>query len=178
VRPYGVNELDKKTRSRLKEQEKMSKLFTKSRRTEGKKQFKNRVEMNKQRAKIKKKNLEKKYYDFDFKPKINKKRINIYSRNMPSNVIKELEKKKELKLRKKIRQQQETGFGSGINVPYKPSNKNHKRKTVTEMKFLEFTDQSDLPEENNLFDMNEEVPVEFLNLAKHPLVNSHKPVNY
>ena len=164
---FEVTALDKKTRSRLKEHEKMSKLFTKSRRTEAKKHFKSRLEMNQQKAKIKKRQLEKKFYDFDFKPKTNKKRIDIYARNLPSKVIQELEKKKQLKLKKKIREQQETAFGSAFDAPFKPKNAPKKPK-VTEMKFLQFSEKSEEPSERNFFGADAEGLGESGKLAQPP----------
>jgi hypothetical protein len=168
VKTYDVNDLDKKTRSRLKEREKMSKLFTKSRRTEAKKQFKSRVEMNLQKQKLRKKKLEKKYYDYDFKPKTNKRRIDIYSRAMPLKVVKELEKKKELRLKKKIRQQQETAFGTKINSPFQPpqSENSSKKSSVHNMKFIHFVPEEELGLRKNIFDEDEVIPIEYLDMTK------------
>lgn len=133
----------------------MSKLFTKSRRNEAKKQFKTRMEFNLQKKKVKKKQLERKYYNLDFKPKTNRKRIDIYSRAMPSKVVRELEKKKELRMKKKIREQQETAFGSGVNVPFKPLQKKKNgvgKKKKPGMKFLHLTPLNGEPNGKNIFE--------------------------
>lgn len=66
----------------------MSKLFTKKRRVGAKEDFQMRVEMTLQKQKLKKKELIKKYYNYDFKPQINKKRININPKNLHKNVFK------------------------------------------------------------------------------------------
>lgn len=79
-------ELNNKKRNKMKEKEKMSRLFTRNRRKEAVEDFKTRMEMNKQKSKMKKAALEKKYYDFSFKPKTNHKRIKIYNKKLPRNV--------------------------------------------------------------------------------------------
>ena len=68
------------------ESAKMSKLFTKDRRVMAKADFDSRLELTLQKKRIKQKQLEKKFYDFDFKPKINKRRININPKSLHKNV--------------------------------------------------------------------------------------------
>ena len=101
-REVGANEIDRKTRNELMVEEQMSKLFTKKRRIEALSDFEMRLEMTLQKKKLKKKALEKKYYDFDFKPRTNKKRINIYSKTLPSSVVATLKKKKRESKHQKI----------------------------------------------------------------------------
>lgn len=74
-------------------EEKMSTLFTKQRRVNALKDFQARLEMTLQKKKLKKKELEKRFYDYDFKPKTNKKRINIYNNKVPAKVKNTLKKK-------------------------------------------------------------------------------------
>ena len=120
--------------------------------------------MNIQKQKIKKKKLEQKYYDYDFKPRTNKKRIDIYARTLPSNVIKELEKKKELRLKKKIRQQQEDAFGTSYNTPFNPpqTDPSSNKSSVHNMKFIHFVPEEELGMRKNIFDDDEVIPIEFL----------------
>ena len=87
VRPVEQNEVDRKTRNAMMVEEKMSKLFTKKRRVAALRDFGMRLEMTLQKKKLKKKNLEKKYYDYDFKPRTNKKRINIYKIKLPAKPV-------------------------------------------------------------------------------------------
>lgn len=75
--------INNKVRNRMMEKEKMSKTFTIDRRKEARHDFDSRMEFNLQKRKIKKKELEKKFYNYNFQPKINKKRINIYSSKAP-----------------------------------------------------------------------------------------------
>ena len=165
IQQFGVNQTDKKTRGKLKEREQMSKLFTKSRRKKAKKQFKSRLEMTLQKKKIKKRELEKKYYDYNFKPNTNKKRINIYSRTLPDNVIRELEKKKELKLKKKIREQQETAFGTAFCAPFQ-SNKHPVNRKTPPLKFMQFSPDDIYSSEKNIFDDADSIPLEYLDFQK------------
>lgn len=79
--PSGT--INNKIRNKMIEKEKMSKTFTTDRRKEARVDFDSRLEFNIQKRKIKKKQLEKKIYNYDFKPKINKNRINIYSSTAP-----------------------------------------------------------------------------------------------
>jgi hypothetical protein len=96
VRPVGANDMDRKTRNQLMIEEKMSTLFTKERRVEALKDFQSRLELTLQKKKLKKKELEKRFYGYDFKPKVNKKRIDIYKNNLPAKVVKTLKKKQRL----------------------------------------------------------------------------------
>ena len=82
------------------EREKMSKTFTMDRRKEARSDFDSRLEFNLQKSRIRKKELDKKIYAYDFKPKINKNRINIYSKKAP--VIAKVSRKP------KIRESRET----------------------------------------------------------------------
>ena len=59
-------------KNKMVEKEKMSKLFTRERRIKARADFDQRVKYNLAKSKLKKKELQKKYYDYDFKPKINK----------------------------------------------------------------------------------------------------------
>lgn len=59
-------------KNRMVEKEKMSKLFTKNRRIKARADFDQRVKYNLEKARVKKKELQKKYYNYDFTPKINK----------------------------------------------------------------------------------------------------------
>ena len=86
VKHGNTVQLNNKIRNKYKEKEKMSLLFTRDRRKEARQDFSHRMEMNKQKAKMKKKRLEMKYYDFSFKPKTNRKRIKIYNKKLPRNV--------------------------------------------------------------------------------------------
>jgi hypothetical protein len=88
VKRYKYNHLpsgtiNNKIRNKMIEKEKMSKTFTIDRRKEARTDFDSRLEFNIQKRKIKKKQLEKKIYNYDFKPKINKTRINIYNSTAP-----------------------------------------------------------------------------------------------
>jgi hypothetical protein len=74
------------------ESEKMSKTFTIDRRKEARQDFDSRMEFNLEKRKVKKKQLEKKFYNYNFKPKINKNRINIYSSKAPKVVVKKNKK--------------------------------------------------------------------------------------
>ena len=86
VKHGNTVQLNNKIRNKYKEKEKMSLLFTRDRRKEARQDFSHRMEMNKQKAKMKKKRLEMKYYDFSFKPKTNRNRIKIYNKKLPRNV--------------------------------------------------------------------------------------------
>lgn len=89
--PAGA--INNKVRNKMIERERMSKTFTMDRRKEARSDFDSRMEFNLQKRRIKKKQLEKKFYDYDFKPKINKNRINIYSKNAPKVTVKARRKK-------------------------------------------------------------------------------------
>lgn len=75
-------------RNKMIEQEKMSKLFTKDRRRQAKLDFMDRTQFNIEKQKLNKQRLQQKYYDFDFKPEINQRRINIYGTKLHKNVYK------------------------------------------------------------------------------------------
>jgi hypothetical protein len=80
--------LNNDTRNKMIENEKMSKLFTKERRKQAKNDFMDRTMFNLEKQKINKKKLKDKYYNYNFKPQINQKRINIYSKKLHKNVYK------------------------------------------------------------------------------------------
>ena len=80
--------LNNDTRNKMIESEKMSKLFTKDRRRQAKSDFMDRTMFNLEKQKINKKKLSDKYYNYNFKPQINHKRINIYSKKLHKNVYK------------------------------------------------------------------------------------------
>lgn len=79
-------ELPNERRNKMIEQEKMSKLFTKDRRQKAKIDFMDRTMFNLEKQKLNKQKLHKKYYDYDFRPEINHKRINIYAPKLHKNV--------------------------------------------------------------------------------------------
>lgn len=84
----STGNINNKIRNKFVEKEKMSHTFTKNRRVKAKGDFQRRLEFNSQKRKMKKRELEKKYYNYDFNPKINQKRININPKNLPSHVYK------------------------------------------------------------------------------------------
>ena len=85
-------------RNKMREKEKMSKLFTKERRKQAKSDFMDRTMFNLQKQKINKEKLKEKFYNYNFQPEINKKRIDIYSGNPHKNVYsKTFEKKREIR---------------------------------------------------------------------------------
>ena len=94
--------------------EKMSKLFTKKRRIDALSDFESRLELTLQKKKLKKKELEQKYYDFDFKPQTNKKRINIYSKKLPKKVVNTIKKKEKQSIMKKKRKSEEKALNETI----------------------------------------------------------------
>jgi hypothetical protein len=85
VRP---KEISNEKRNKMIESEKMSKLFTKDRRKKAKNDFMDRTVFNLEKQKMNKKRLQEKYYNYDFKPEINRKRINIYDKKLHKNVYK------------------------------------------------------------------------------------------
>lgn len=88
-------ELSNDKRNKMIEREKMSKLFTRDRRQKAKNDFMDRAMFNVEKQKLNKKKLQEKYYNYDFKPQINKNRINIYKGNNHKNVYtKTIEKQK------------------------------------------------------------------------------------
>ena len=91
--------MNNKKRNKFIESEKMSKLFTKKRRVLAKNDFQDRVQMNLIKQKLRKKELEKKYYDFSFKPQINKKKFK-GKRNKSKKIVKysqrDIDNKKEI----------------------------------------------------------------------------------
>ena len=91
------NILSNEKRNKMIENEKMSKLFTKDRRQKAKNDFIDRAMFNQEKSKIKKAKLKEKFYDFNFKPEINHKRINIYSKKFHKNVYKKTFDKRILK---------------------------------------------------------------------------------
>lgn len=80
--------LSNEKRNKMIEKEKMSKLFTKDRRQKAKIDFMDRAMFNLEKQKIKKAKLKEKFYDYKFKPEINQKRINIYSKKFHKNIYK------------------------------------------------------------------------------------------
>ena len=80
--------LSNEKRNKMIEKEKMSKLFTKERRKQAKNDFMDRAMFNLEKTKIKKAKLKDKFYNYNFKPQINQKRINIYSKKLHKNVYK------------------------------------------------------------------------------------------
>jgi hypothetical protein len=78
--------LSNEKRNKMIESEKMSKLFTKTRRKQAKNDFMDRTQFNLEKQKINKKKLKEKFYNYNFKPQINHKRINIYSNKLHKNV--------------------------------------------------------------------------------------------
>ena len=79
-------QINNKKRNRRMEDGKMSKLFTRDRRKDAKTDFDQRRDFNLHKKEAHKKELEDRFYNFDFQPKINKKRININPKNLPPNV--------------------------------------------------------------------------------------------
>lgn len=92
-------ELPNDRRNKMIEQGKMSKLFTKDRRKKAKSDFMDRTMFNLEKQKINKQKLQKKYYDYNFQPEINQKRINIYAPKLHKNVYQRTFKTKKQELR-------------------------------------------------------------------------------
>lgn len=84
----STGKVNNKVRNRFVEKEKMSQTFTKNRRLRAKNDFQRRLEFNSQKREMKKKELDRKYHNYDFNPKINQKRINIHPKTLPRNVYK------------------------------------------------------------------------------------------
>ena len=84
----STGKVNNKVRNRFVEKEKMSQTFTKNRRLRAKNDFQRRLEFNSQKREMKKRELDKKYHNYDFNPKINQKRINIHPKTLPRNVYK------------------------------------------------------------------------------------------
>lgn len=120
--PAGT--INNKVRNKMIERERMSKTFTIDRRKEARSDFDSRLEFNLEKRKIKKKQLEKKFYDFDFKPKINKNRINIYSKTAPKITPKMKPKKAPNKSPNKFIKKQ-TPIRAKVNRPNPPRRKSN-----------------------------------------------------
>ena len=125
-------------RNKMIEQGKMSKLFTKDRRKQAKDDFKDRVEYNIQKKKHKKKELQKRFYNYDFKPSINKRRINLNPKKLHKNVYTKKATKKVLPV---LERSLDDSFGKDKNVQNelldKEDNESHKESIHDNIKGLQ-----------------------------------------
>ena len=75
---------------------KITKLYSQEKRKQAKKDFKERIEYHLQKKKLKRKELEEKMCVYNFKPRINKKRINLNPKKLHKNVYRKNSIKKTL----------------------------------------------------------------------------------
>ena len=145
MNPIRNGEINGKIRNKMMMKEKMSTLFTKNRRIAALNDFEMRLEMTLQKKKLKKKILEDKYYDFDFKPRTNKRRINIYSKKIPDNVLNTIKKK--TKPKKKLKRIRSTEDSLNKTIRKKIKSKNVFRNQKNDKKI----------ESNNIINDNDNV---------------------
>lgn len=104
-------ELEKEERENRKAAEKHRQWKMKHRKNNKKKvsDFNSRLELNQRKKELRRKELEKKYYGFDFKPKTQKKKINIYRRRGKTAKVERAQKQSSKGRRpaKRKREQQE-----------------------------------------------------------------------
>jgi hypothetical protein len=102
----------------------MWKINNKRKKIQALSNFEMRLEMTLQKKKLKKKELEKKYYGYNFKPKTNRKRINIYNKPKTGRIKNKFVENKKKKVNSKNRK---------IQNSYKPKKKIGKKRNVLEV---------------------------------------------